>query len=84
MKKTYLALSRTDSIGEASSIILDAAMRCDAVDAAGFFLYEPKRTRLRLLESRNFSPCAAHLIEEYRPGVDKWKSPVFKPDFNSY
>ncbi|MDI9591418.1 MAG: GAF domain-containing protein, partial [Acidobacteriota bacterium] len=50
-------------------------------------LYEPKRTRLRLLESRNFSPCAARLIEEYRPGVDRWKAAVFekrKPVFTSY
>lgn len=87
MNKTYLALSRTDSIGEASSIILDALMNNESVDTGGFYLYDAKRSRLQLLTTRNVSDEIATIIGEYRPEVDQWKATVFskkRPLFTSY
>jgi GAF domain-containing protein len=87
MRKTYLSLSRTNSITKASSIILDAVMRYDSVDAGVFYLYEPKRSRLKLLETRNICPFLARIIEEFVPGKDEWMAPVYeekKPVFAPY
>ncbi|MBN1786156.1 MAG: GAF domain-containing protein, partial [Candidatus Methanofastidiosa archaeon] len=87
MQSAYLALSRTEDVLEASSILLDEAMANESVDVGGFYLYDTKRSVLQLLNTRNVSDEVARILKEYRPNSDKWKSSVLKkkkPVFTDY